>query len=164
MTRNGGALMGHPGSRAGLAQGDGRAQPVQEVLEGGLGHPVQQDPVDGLAEDAQGWAVAGADGQLGPVLAQGAQLEVGVQPGEQALQAVRLPGQRQRGHRGEADRLAQRDRDPPPQPRPERGPTPTAPSSPSPRRWAAPATADSHPAEEPTNACLTTATGSGTST
>ena len=45
---------------------------------------MQQDPVDGLAEDAQGWAVAGADGQLGPVLAQGAQLEVGVQPGEQA--------------------------------------------------------------------------------
>ena len=45
-----------------------------------------------------------------------------------------------------------------------RGPTPTAVRSSSPRAWAAPATADSQPAGEPTNACSTLATGSDSST
>jgi hypothetical protein len=34
-----------------LAQGDRRADPVEEVLQGGLGHPVEQDPVDRPPQD-----------------------------------------------------------------------------------------------------------------
>ena len=64
----------------------------------------------------EGRPVAGADGQLGPVLAQRAELDVGVQAGEHALQPDRLPGQGQRGHGGKADRLADLDGDPPTEP------------------------------------------------
>ena len=96
------------------------AEAVQEVLEGRLGHPVQQHPVHGPPDHPEGRAVAGADGQLGPVLAERPELDVGVQAGEQALQPDRLPGQGQRGHRGEPHRLAELDRHPPPQPGPER--------------------------------------------
>src|SRR5919106_590647 len=38
------------------------ADPVEEVLDGRLGHPVEQHPVDGPADRAQGRPVAGADG------------------------------------------------------------------------------------------------------
>ena len=72
--------------------GDRLADPVEEVLDGGLGHPVQQHPVDRPPEDTQRWPVAGADGQLGPILAQRAELDVGLQAGEYALQSDRLPG------------------------------------------------------------------------
>src|SRR5918994_3324174 len=95
------------------------AEPVEEVLQGRLGHPVEQHPVDGPADQTQGWAVAGADGQLGAVPTEGADLDGGVQAGEQAFHADRLPGEGQRGHRREPDRLAELDRDPPPQPRPQ---------------------------------------------
>ena len=77
--------------------GDRRTDPVEEVLDGRLGHPVQQYPVHGLADGAQGWPVAGADGQLGPALAEGADLDVGLQAGEYPVQADRLPGQGERG-------------------------------------------------------------------
>src|SRR5215213_2309640 len=100
--------------------GDRLADPVQEVLDGCLGHPVQQHPVDRPPEDTQGWPVAGADGQLGPILAQRTELDVGIQPGEHALQPDRLPGQGQRGHGGKADRLADLDGDPPTEPGPKR--------------------------------------------
>src|ERR671913_29023 len=99
------------------------AEPVEEVLQGRLGHPVEQHPVNGPADHPQWRAVAGADGQLGAVLAQGADLDGGVETGEQALQPDRLPGEGERGHRREADRLAELDRDPPPEPRPK-GPHP----------------------------------------
>ena len=56
---------------------------------------VEQHPVHGPADHAERRAVAGADGQLGPISAD--QLEVGVQLGEHPVQADRLPGQRQRG-------------------------------------------------------------------
>src|SRR5215207_8796289 len=99
---------------------DGLAEPVEEVLEGRLGDPVEQHPVGGPADHTKGRAVAGADGQLGAVIAERAQLEVGVQLGEQALEADRLPGQRQRGHGRKAHGLAQADPDLPPQPDAER--------------------------------------------
>jgi hypothetical protein len=83
---------------------------------GRLGHPVQQHPVDRPPDGAEGRSVAGADGQLGPVLAERADLDVGLQPGQQSLQPKRLPGQGQRRHGGEADRLAELDRDPPAEP------------------------------------------------
>src|SRR5918995_2111868 len=95
------------------------AEPVEEVLQGRLGHPVEQHPVDGPADQTQGWAVAGADGQLGAVPTERADLDGGVQAGEQAFHADRFPGEGERGHRGEADRLAELDRDPPPEPRPQ---------------------------------------------
>jgi hypothetical protein len=63
--------------------GDLPAQPVEEVLDCRLGHPVQQDLVGGPPDGTQGWPVAGADGELGPVLSECAQLDVGVQPGKQ---------------------------------------------------------------------------------
>jgi len=53
---------------------------------------------------------------LRPILAQGTELDVGVQARQQALQPDRLPGQGQRRHRGKADRLADLDGDPPTQP------------------------------------------------
>src|SRR4029453_11472239 len=88
-----------------------RAHPVEEVLHGRLRHPVEQHPVHSLADHAERWAVAGADSQLGPISAERAQLEVGVQAGEHPLQADRLPGQRERGHGRKAHRLAQLDPD-----------------------------------------------------
>src|SRR4030095_8348726 len=63
--------------------GDRLTNPVEEVLDGGLGDPVQQHPVDRSPEGSQGWPVAGADGQLGPVLANGAELDVGGQRSEE---------------------------------------------------------------------------------
>ena len=125
--------------------------------------PVEQDPVGGLAEDAQGWPVAGADGQLGPVCAERAELEVGVQPGAQA--PSRPTGSQVSGSEVmEGKRTGSPSAIATGRPsRPPSGPTPTAPSGPSPRAWALPATADSHPAGEPTSACFTTATGRGSS-
>src|SRR4029453_12969239 len=90
---------------------DCRADPVEEVLHGRLRHPVEQHPVHSAADHAERWAVAGADSQLGPISAERAQLEVGVQAGEHPLQADRLPGQRERGHGRKAHRLAQLDPD-----------------------------------------------------
>ena len=73
-----------------ISVGDGRirdclADPVEEVLHGRLGHPVQQHPVHSLADHAERSPVAGADSQLGPISAERAQLEVGVQAGKRPL-------------------------------------------------------------------------------
>src|SRR5215218_1073398 len=72
--------------------GDRLADPVEEVLDGGLGHPVQQHPVDRPPEDTQRWPIAGADGQLSPIFAQRAELDVSLQAREHAVQPGRLPG------------------------------------------------------------------------
>src|SRR4029450_10534893 len=63
--------------------GDRLTDPVQEVLEGRLGHAVQQDPVDGPPDGAEGRPVASADSQLGPVLAARADLDVGLRTAQQ---------------------------------------------------------------------------------
>ena len=69
------------GGRAGDLGHDRGADAVEEVLHGRLGHPVQQHPVDRAPNGAEGRSVLGADGQLGPVLAERADLDVGLQPG-----------------------------------------------------------------------------------
>ena len=104
--------------------GDRRADPVEEVLDGRLGDPVQQHPVDRPPEGSQGWPVAGADGQLGPVLAQASRARCrppggGARP--PARPAPRSGAARSWRGSGPAGHL---DRDSPTEPQPGQGSDP----------------------------------------
>ena len=64
----------------------------------------------GGAGGGSNWAL------MAPVLAQRAQLDGGVQAGEQAVDAEGLPAQREPGHGGQVDRRAELQDDPAPVP------------------------------------------------
>src|SRR3990170_1894772 len=73
---------------------EGLADAVEEVLGRRLGHPVQEGAVERPSEQAHRRSVPGADRELGAVRAEGGDLQVGVEGGEQALGAGRLPRHR----------------------------------------------------------------------
>src|SRR3990172_1639408 len=77
-TRSGGCLAGPVirlvilvGDAVRDASGDPFPDPVQEILHGGLGHPVEHGLVQRPADGAERREVPGADRQLGPAGAEG---------------------------------------------------------------------------------------------
>src|SRR6266536_929005 len=84
---------------------------VDEVLHGGLRHAVQQGPVDGSPDHAQGGPVLRADRQLRPIRPEAGHLDVRLQRGEQRLGTGGAPPHGEHGLGREPDRLAQLDLD-----------------------------------------------------
>ena len=73
---------------------------VKEVLDGRLGHSMEQRAVEHPAECAHGWLVAATDRQMGPLRSERRHLDVRLEVGEQPLGSRRSPVHRQQSRRG----------------------------------------------------------------
>src|SRR3990172_3763017 len=116
------------------------ADPVQEILHGGLGHPVEQGLVEHAPHRTKWRPVPGTDGQLGPADSQGRDLDVGLELREDPPGRRGPPGDRQHRLGRDHVRLADLDLDllvdaagrgrPPTPPRPPGPPPPPPPHGP----------------------------------